>query len=316
MTGESVSRTALDVACHLNVLVPDVSAGTLPAALDAIAAAGYARVVLPPLDAAATDAAALRAAFIDHGLRPITIAGQAPGADVSSADADERAAGAAALRSSVDLTVALGSDQMNGVPYGLFGHPSGPTSRAAFERAAHEVGTVADYAHERGVTMTFEVLNRYETSAINTAAQAMAFVAASGSAHLRIHLDTFHMAVEESDMAAALLQALPALSYLELGQSGRGALGEGSVDVENVIRTALDAGYTGRWGVEAFSRSGLSEGAADMLAIWRSPFDRGAELASDAMALIERSARRRPPEPDRRAAAARTEDDLALRRNE
>ena len=47
--------------------------------------------------------------------------------------------------------------------YGLFSKPSGPTSAAAFERAAQGVGRVADYAHERGLVMTFEVLNRYET---------------------------------------------------------------------------------------------------------------------------------------------------------
>jgi D-psicose/D-tagatose/L-ribulose 3-epimerase len=295
VTAQSTTSTTLDVACHLNVVVPDLSPGTLPEALAAIATAGYARVVLPPVDPESTDAAVLRAAFADHGLVPITIAGQGPGADVSSADADERAAGAAALRASVDLTAALGSDQMNGVPYGVFGHPAGPTSAAAFDRAAHEVGAVADYAHERGITMTFEVLNRYETSVINTAAQALVFVAASGSEHLRIHLDTFHMAVEEADMAAAVLLALPKLSYLELGQSGRGRLGTGSVDIEGIVRTARDAGYSGRWGVEAFSRSVLSDGAADMLAIWRSPYDQGAELATDAMRLVQQAWATNPP---------------------
>ncbi|HWM15251.1 MAG TPA: sugar phosphate isomerase/epimerase family protein, partial [Microbacterium sp.] len=217
MTEETAPRAALDIACHLNVIVPDAALETLPGALAAIAAAGYARVVLPPLDPTTTDAAALRGHFSSHGLPPITIAGQGPGADVSSADAGERAAGADALRASVDFTAALGGDQMNGVPYGLFGHPHAPTSPAAFERAAREVGAVADYAHDRGVAMTFEVLNRYETSTINTAVQALDFVEASRSEHLRIHLDTFHMAVEEADMHAAVLLALPKLGYLELG---------------------------------------------------------------------------------------------------
>ena len=74
------------------------------------------------------------------GLSPITIAGVGPATDVSSPDADEREAGAASLRRYVDFTVALGGDQMNGVPYGLFGHPAGPTSREAFERSAARGG--------------------------------------------------------------------------------------------------------------------------------------------------------------------------------
>ena len=76
--------------------------------------------------------------------------------------------------------------------------------------------------------MTFEVLNRYETSLVNTAAQAVAYVGLSGSEHLRIHLDTFHMAVEEADMSEAIRVAMPVLGYLELGQSGRGLLERGS----------------------------------------------------------------------------------------
>lgn len=289
MSDSTTTRPPLDLACHANILVPDAALATFAPALEAIARLGYSRVVLPPLDPAATDAAALGRLLAEHGLAPITIAGGLSDAsDVGSPDADTRAAGAAMLRGVVDLTAELGGDQMNGVPYGVFGPPSGATSRDAFARSAREVGAVAEYAHGRGITMTFEVLNRYETSVVNTAAQAMEFVALSESDHLRIHLDTFHMAIEEADMAEAIRLALPRLGYLELGQSGRGLLSTGVIDVADIVRTALDAGYSGRIGVEAFSRSILSPGASDMLAIWRSPFADGLELAADAARVIER----------------------------
>lgn len=277
----------LDVACHLNVLMADAESDRLGAALDAVADAGYRRVVLPPLDPDATHVAALARLFADRGLTPITIAGQTPVADVSSADPHVRAAGVERLRSVLRVTSALGGDQMNGVPYGQFGGPTTTLGRDAFLRAASEVGRVADEAHAQGVTMTFEVLNRYETSVINTAAQAMDFVASSGSEHLRIHLDTFHMAVEESDLAAAIRTALPRLGFLELGQSGRGALAHGTVDIVEVVRQSLDDGYEGRWGVEAFSRSVLAPSSADMLSIWRAPYDDGVALAVDALRVID-----------------------------
>lgn len=276
----------LDLACHVNVLVPDAEPRVLAGALAALARLGYRRVVLPPLDPEATDAVTLRRVFDEHAVSPITIAGQAPGADVSSDDPDEAAAGAAALRAVVDLTASLGGDQMNGVPYGLFGHPAAPVTEERFDRAAAAVGRAADYAHERGVVMTFEVLNRYETSVVNTAERAMELVERSGSEHLRIHLDTFHMAVEETDLGAAIRRAMPRLGYLELGQSGRGHLAAGAIDLPAVVARALDDGYSGRWGVEAFSRSVLADPAADMLAIWRSPFDDGGELAESAFHVI------------------------------
>ena len=63
--------------------------------------------------------------------------GQAPGADVSSADPGEQEQGAAALRRMVDATVALGGDQMNGVSYGLFGRAeTAPPGRRSSVRLA------------------------------------------------------------------------------------------------------------------------------------------------------------------------------------
>lgn len=274
-------------ACMINVLVPDVAPALLEPALTDLAELGYSHVVLPPLDPGATDARELGALFAAHGISPITIAGGlTPESDVRSADADVRSAGVVSLKAVVDLTAALGGRQMNGVPYGIFGHPAGPTSQAEFERSAIEVGHVADYAQDKGISMTFEVLNRYETSVVNTAAQAMDYVELSGSDNLFIHLDTFHMAVEEADMLGAISHALPKLGYLELGQSGRGFLNSGAVDVVDVVRHAVSVGYTGLIGIEAFSRSVLPEGASDALAIWRNTYASGEELAAGAAQAI------------------------------
>jgi D-psicose/D-tagatose/L-ribulose 3-epimerase len=279
----------IDVACHLNVLVPDLAEPGLSRALGGLAELGYSSVVLPPIDPESAPLAEWGAVFRDHGLSPITLGGQSPGADVSSADPAEREAGAATLRRWVDATVALGGDQMNGVLYGLFGRPASAPTREAFERSAAQLGAVADHAHDRGITTTFEVLNRYETALLNTAEQALEFIAASGSDHLRVHLDTFHMAVEESDMLGAIRSAVPVLGYLELGQSGRGPLGSGSVDADAVVREAITAGYQGRIGLEAFTRSVLPSPVSEVLAIWREPYTDGRALAAEAIGIIRRA---------------------------
>ncbi|NDL55694.1 sugar phosphate isomerase/epimerase family protein [Phytoactinopolyspora mesophila] len=281
-----MSTAKLDLGCHLNVLVAGLDDPGLPAALDVLADAGYSRVVLPPVDPDALDAEKLGAMFATRELTPVAIAGQSPDADVSSLDPTVRAAGSAALRRMVRFTAELGSDQLNGVPYGLFGRPGGPFPRPSLEQSAQLVGHIADEAHEIGITMTFEVLNRYETAAINTAAQALEYIRMSGSEHLRIHLDTFHMAVEEADMAAAIRLAAPRLGYLELGQSGRGPLTTGVVNIPRIVTTALEAGYTGPFGVEAFTRDVLTSEASSALAIWRSPYTDGAALVADAARKI------------------------------
>ncbi|PWJ54402.1 D-psicose/D-tagatose/L-ribulose 3-epimerase [Quadrisphaera granulorum] len=288
----------VDLAFHTSALPVAPEGDALAPVLGRLRELGYRRAVLPPLDPAGTDAASLRTAFERADLAPIAMVGLAPGQDVSSDDDDERAAGRAALLAAVDLAVALGADQLNGVPYGLFGKPATAPGAAAFERSALVVGEVADRAADRGVQLTFEVLNRYEEGLVNTAAQAVEYVAASGSAHLGVHLDTFHMAVEEADLAAAVRTALPHLRYLELGQSGRGDLGSGAVDVAGVLRSALAGGYTGRVGVEAFSRALMPGAVADALAIWRSPYDDGLGLAERALALVQHAASGTPaPHP-------------------
>jgi D-psicose/D-tagatose/L-ribulose 3-epimerase len=276
----------LDLACHLSIITGETDPATLGPILRRLRELGYRRAVLAPMNAGGTDVASLRDVFAEHDVTPIAMCGQLPGADVSSAEAAERAAGAALLRETVDFAAALGADQLNGTPYGLFGKPTALPVREVFERSAREVGAAADYAADSGVQLTFEVLNRYEEGIVNTAAQALDFVAASGSDNLGIHLDTFHMAIEEADMGAAIRLALPKLKYLELGQSARGDLATGAVDVSRVVRDALDAGYDGRIGIEAFSRPHMAEPVADMLSIWRDTFSDGLDIAARAITVI------------------------------
>lgn len=276
------------MACMLNIFAGDAALSSLPQALERISELGYSHVVLPPLDISATNITALAHLLKDFSLTPITIfGGLTPDTLVGSAEPKERDAGVATIKNVVDLTVSIGGTQMNGVPYGQFGPSPAPPDSGYIERAARALGEVADYAHERGVMMTFEVLNRYETSVVNTAQQAMDFVALSNSENLRIHLDTFHMAIEEPDLFAAIDLAMPRLGYLELGQSGRGNLSDGVVNVAEVVSHARGSGYEGVIGVEAFARSILPAPVANALSIWREPFQDGYTLAKEAAHIIQ-----------------------------
>lgn len=283
---ETVIPQELDVAFHLNVALGSPDSPRLGGMLDAVSALGYRRVVLPPVDASALDVEGLRAEFASRGLTAIPMAGQSPEADVSSVDPWVREAGARSIRDAIDLAVGLGSDRLGGAPYGLFERASSAVPRDAWRRSAAAVGLAADEAFERGVTMTIEVLNRYETAMMNTAEQAMEYAEESGSEHLMLHLDTFHMAIEEPDISAAIRMAMPRLGYIELGQSGRGPISTGAVDVAGVVRAALDDGYRGRWGVEAFSAAVLPPPAQSALAIWRRPYDDGLAVAADAAEVV------------------------------
>lgn len=280
-----------EIVVHANILVPSIVATGFPSALDVIADEGAAAVVLPPIPEGA-DLQHLRAELSSRRLVPIVFTALRPGSDIGSVDPEERDRGRTALLAAVHLAVELGGDHVTGVPYAPFGRVDAPFEEDALRRSAAEVGRIADLAAAEGVRFTLEVLNRYETSAITTAEQARRYVELSESEHLGIHLDGWHMAIEEADALGAVRATAAAgvLGHLELGQSGRGALGSGAVDCAGLVRAGIEAGYRGRIGFEAFSRSVIGDATADRLKVWREPYSDGIGLIREGIALIRRAA--------------------------
>ena len=86
------------------------------------------------------------------------------------------------------------------------------------ERAIQNMRVLAKVAEEYDVTLGMEVLNRYEGYMLNTCEEALRFVDAVGSTHVKVMLDTFHMNIEEDNMAAAIRMAGDKLGHLHLGE--------------------------------------------------------------------------------------------------
>lgn len=280
------NSVGVDLACQSAAFTTDAFGAEFARALPVLRDAGYRRVVLPPLDPATRGVRELGRRIFDAGLAPITMAVQSPEANVASSEPGVRRRGFDRLCRFVELTTKIGGDQLNGVPYGVHGDAASPPSTRVLTNVAELVGDVADEAHAAGIMMTFEVVNRYETSIVNTAAAAVRFVELSGSRHLKIHLDTFHMAIEETDISGALAVALPHLGYLEFGQSSRGLLSSGSLDLAGVLAAARALGYEGRYGTEGFTRALLQEPVADSLKIWSTTFATGQEFVRDAASFF------------------------------
>lgn len=276
----------VDLACQSAAFTTECFGEDFARSLPVLEELGYRRVVLGPLDPSARGIEPLAGRIRDAGLEPIPMVVQSPEANVMSGSPDIRRRGFEQLRRIVEMTHRMGGDQLNGVPYGLHGTPESVPTPRQVEITAQLVGDVADEAAAAGIMMTFEVVNRYETSVVNTAAQAVRFVELSGSRNLKIHLDTFHMGLEESDLPGALAHALPHLGFLEFGQSSRGLLSTGSLDLAGILATARELGYAGRYGVEGFSRSTMQAPVADALKIWGTTFGTGEEFVRDAAALF------------------------------
>ena len=94
-----------------------------------------------------------------------------------------------------------------------------------------------------GIRLALEIVNRYESNLINTVEQALELLRRIGSNNVFLHLDTFHMHIEEADMGRALDVALPHLAYFELDQNHRGHPDQGAIDFEPLLTRLFKAGY-------------------------------------------------------------------------
>ncbi len=138
---------------------------------------------------------------------------------------------------------------------------------AEMERAIQNLRILGKIAEKCDVTMGLEVLNRYEGYMLNTCEQAKDFIDAVGSTHIKIMLDTFHMNIEEDNIAAAIRKAGPDLCHLHLGEQNRRVPGKGSLPWHEIGQALRDINYQGCAVMEPFVMKGGTIGQE--IRVWR-----------------------------------------------
>src|SRR5262249_14156712 len=103
--------------------------------------------------------------------------------------------------------------------------------------------TLAQYATERGRQICIEPLNRFETDFINTCDQCLKLIRAVGSPAFTVHLDTFHMNIEEKNQAAAIRKAGKRLGHFHACGSDRGTPGNDHIDWKNIAKALKEIRY-------------------------------------------------------------------------
>ncbi len=206
----------------------------------------------------------------DHGLALRATTGLGTAHDVSSAEVAIRCAGIEHLRRAADLVAAMGAGALSGVVYSPWGTGSVVDRNGRTARSAEALAEVAPRFAERGLLIGVEAVNRFETDLVTTAAEALAYVDAVGAPNVGIHLDTFHMNIEERSIADAVALAGPRLVHLHVVDNDRGAPGDGHLPWADVADGVRRAGYDGWVGLELFVLAGSA--ASGDLRIWR-PID-------------------------------------------
>jgi D-psicose/D-tagatose/L-ribulose 3-epimerase len=276
----------IKLGVHALVWVGGWSPAEARQAIASTAEAGYDLIEIPLLDPASVDAVDTRRVLDEYGIGAGCSLGLAPETNVSSEDPDAVVAGRLLLANALRATVELGSDYLGGVLYGVLGRHDAVVSERGYANAVSAMQELSENAAREGVTIGLEVVNRYESNVLNTTEQGLAFLADIGAANATLHLDTYHMNIEEPGMAAAIELAGDRLGYFHVGESNRGPLGTGTVDFAEAFAALDRIGYNGTITFESFSSAVVSPALTRALCIWRETWDDGMELATSARQFV------------------------------
>jgi D-psicose/D-tagatose/L-ribulose 3-epimerase len=248
---------------------------------------GFGHLVIPLRNHEMIEPAAIAKICETNGIRPVTTSPLQADNDISSTDSEVRERGVKRHLAALALARDMGANRMGGVLYSAFGKASRAPTEDNLKAAAEGLHRVAEEAQKNRMVLTLEVVNRYESNLVNTAADAVRLLKMIGVDNVKIHLDTFHMNIEEDSMMGALETALPYLGYFEVDQNHRGLLSRGTIDFSSPLQRLKAAGYDQLVGVEAFSSAISHPDIAAGVAGWRPLFSDGDEIAKEARSIFE-----------------------------
>jgi len=272
---------------HALVFTGGTSPDQVRQAVDHAASAGYDLLELALMDPESVDVGAARSAVEGAGIAVTGSLGLAPATDVSSEDQDAVAAGERVLRSAVDVVAGLGGEHLCGVIYSAMSKYLAPPTPRGRANAVGVIQRLADHAADQGVRLSLEVVNRYETNLLNTGAEALAFLDEVDRPNVGVHLDTYHMNIEENTMDGPVLAAAGRLGYVHIGESHRGYLGSGSVDFGPFFRALAQVGYEGPVTFESFSSAVVDPVLSNQLGVWRNLWEDSDHLARHARDFMD-----------------------------
>lgn len=173
----------------------------------------------------------------DHGLKAAGVCGMfSRDNDLSSPSGAVRQQALDYIHRELDFAQAVGADYLLVVP-GAVGRPQAYDA-SEFARSVATLRLAGDWFVQYGIRAAIEPIRSAEVSFVHTVAEAEAYIQAvnhPGVGH--INGDVYHMQSEESHIGQALMTAGDRLVNLHLADSNRGALGEGSLDVDTLIRS-------------------------------------------------------------------------------
>lgn len=181
--------------------------------------------------------------------------------DISSTDTSTRNRGIEHAKRLLAKMSILGISSWSGINYGAWlGKPQGVLTKEKKEEireiSKESLREIVSCAKDHGILYCLEIVNRFEQFLLNTVEEGVAFVRELDCSNVKLLLDSFHMNIEEDDMASQIRYAgnLDLIGEVHVGESNRKIIGSvtGHIDWDSFFGALKDIGYEGLITLESF----------------------------------------------------------------
>ncbi len=194
--------------------------------------------------------------------------GVGPEQDPISEDPKVRKAALDKLKEAIDNIHAAGGTTICGPFHSAFANFSrNSPQESEYQRSADVLREAGEYAHQAGITLTPESLNRFECYLCNTMLQLRHLINLVDHSNVRGMFDSHHANIEEKSFSAAIATIAPVLGHVHISENDRGTPGQGLIDFDKIFSELAKTGYNDYYTIEAFSRDDVD--FANAINVWR-----------------------------------------------
>lgn len=249
-------KLAVTIVEEAGAQAPLVLRGDYADSIRTAARIGYDAVELHVADPATVDGGTIRAACDSAGVSLSSIGtGLAlvrDGLSLTSRDRQIRHRAIIRLQNFLRLGAEFGSVVIVGLIKGLVKNSN---DRSEYEQYLSEaLDACLPMAKDLGVTLVLEAMNRYESDALNTIEECVRSIQRFDSDSLKLHIDTYHMNIEEDQIGRNILAAGKYIGHVHLADSNRGYPGTGHYNFAETIAALRAVAYQGALAVECMAR--------------------------------------------------------------